>query len=34
MKVSSSIKEFTELLVSGFEYVSDYEWRKVLKTSK
>ena len=34
MKVSSSIEEFTELLASGFEYVSDYEGRKVLRKRK
>ena len=34
VKVASSIEEFTELLESGFEYVSDYEGRKVLRKRK
>ena len=34
VKVASSIEEFTELLESGFEYVSDYEGKKVLKKRK
>jgi hypothetical protein len=34
VKVASSIEEFTVLLESGFEYVSDYEGRKVLKKRK
>ena len=31
---TSFIEEFTELLESGFEYVSDYEDRKVLRKRK
>jgi hypothetical protein len=31
VKVASSIEELTELLELGFEYVSDYEGRKVLR---
>ena len=34
VKVASSIEEFTELLESGFEYVSDYEGGKVLRKRK
>lgn len=34
VKVASSIEEFTELLESGFEYVSDYEGKKVLRKRK
>lgn len=34
VKVASSIEEFTVLLESGFEYVSDYEGRKVLRKRK
>lgn len=34
VKVASSIEEFTELPESGFEYVSDYEGRKVLRKRK
>jgi integrase len=34
VKIASSIEEFTELLESGFEYVSDYEGRKVLRKRK
>jgi len=34
VKVASSIEEFTELLEAGFEYVSDYEGRKVLRKRK
>ena len=34
VKVASSIEEFTELLESGFEYVSDYGDRKVLRKRK
>ena len=34
VKVASSGEEFTELLESGFEYVSDYEGRKVLRKRK
>ena len=34
MKDSSSIGEFTELLEAGFDYVSDYEGRKVLRKRK
>jgi len=34
VKVASSIEEFTELLESGFEYVSDFGDRKVLRKRK
>jgi hypothetical protein len=34
VKVASSIEEFTVLLESGFEYVSDYEDNKVLRKRK
>jgi len=34
VKIASSIEEFTELLESGFEYVSDYGDRKVLRKRK
>ena len=34
MKIASNLEEFTELLESGFEYVSDYEGRKVLRKRK
>ncbi len=34
VKIASSIEEFTVLLESGFEYVSDYEGRKVLRKRK
>jgi hypothetical protein len=31
VKVASSLEEFTNLIESGFEYVSDYEGKKVLR---
>lgn len=31
VKVTITIEDFTALLESGFEYVSDYEGKKVLK---
>jgi integrase len=34
VKVASTIKEFTTLLESGFEYVSDYEGKKILRKRK
>jgi hypothetical protein len=34
VKVAESIEEFTELLESGFEYVSDYGESKVLRKRK
>jgi hypothetical protein len=34
VKVASSIEEFSGLLESEFEYVSDYEGRKVLRKRK
>ena len=34
VKIASSIEEFTELLESGFEYVSDYNQAKVLRKRK
>jgi integrase len=34
VKVASTIEEFTSLLESGFEYVSDYEGKKILKKRK
>jgi hypothetical protein len=34
VKVASTIQEFTQLLESGFEYVSDFEGRKVLRKRK
>jgi integrase len=33
-KIASTIEEFTALLESGFEYVSDFEGRKVLRKRK
>ena len=34
MRVASSIEEFTSLLESGFEYVSDYGDAKILRKRK
>jgi integrase len=34
VKVASTIDEFTTLLESGFEYVSDYEGKKILRKRK
>ncbi|OGD55845.1 hypothetical protein A3K78_03960 [Candidatus Bathyarchaeota archaeon RBG_13_52_12] len=34
VKVASTIIEFTTLLESGFEYVSDYECKKILRKRK
>ena len=34
VKVASNIEEFTQLLESGFEYVSDYEGKKILRKRK
>jgi hypothetical protein len=34
IKVASTIEEFTQLLESGFEYVSDFEGKKVLRKRK
>ncbi len=34
VKVASTIEEFTALLESGFEYVSDYEVKKILRKRK
>ena len=34
VKVASTIKEFTNLLENGFEYVSDYEDKKILRKRK
>jgi hypothetical protein len=34
VKVASNIDEFTNLLESGFEYVSDYEGKKILRKRK
>jgi len=34
VKVASFIEEYTSLLELGFEYVSDYEGRKVLRKRK
>jgi hypothetical protein len=34
VKVASSIDEFTQLLELGFEYVSDFEGKKVLRKRK
>jgi len=34
IKVASTIEEFTVLLESGFEYISDYEGKKVLRKRK
>jgi integrase len=34
VKIASSIEEFTQLLESGFEYVSDYEGKKILRRRK
>ena len=34
VKVAKDIDEFTELLESGYEYVSDYDGLKVLRKRK
>jgi integrase len=34
VKVASSLEEYMELLESGFEYVSDYEDKKILRKRK
>jgi hypothetical protein len=34
VRVASSIEEYTTLLESGFEYVSDYEGKKILRKRK
>jgi len=34
IKIASTIDEFTKLLESGFEYVSDYEGKKILRKRK
>jgi integrase len=34
VKIASTIEEFTTLLESGFEYVSDYEGKKILRKRK
>jgi integrase len=34
VRIASSIEEFTKLLESGFEYVSDYEGKKILRKRK
>jgi integrase len=34
VKVATTIDEFTALLESGFEYVSDYEGKKILRKRK
>ena len=34
VKVASSIEEYTTLLESGFEYVSDFENKKILRKRK
>jgi integrase len=34
VKIASTIDEFTQLLESGFEYISDYEGKKVLRKRK
>jgi hypothetical protein len=34
VKVASSLEEFTNLLESGFEYVSDYEGLKICRKRK
>ena len=34
VKIASTVEEFTELLESGFEYISDYESMKVLRKRK
>ena len=34
VRVASNLKEFTELLENGFEYISDYETMKVLRKRK
>lgn len=34
VKIASTIDEFTALLESGFEYVSDYEGQKILRKRK
>ena len=34
VKVASTLDEFTSLLESSFEYVSDFEGRKVLRKRK
>lgn len=34
VKIASTIEEFTALLESGFEYITDYEGKKVLRKRK
>ena len=34
VKVASNLEQFTQLLESGFEYVSDYEGKKILRKIK
>jgi hypothetical protein len=34
IKIASTIDEFTQLLESGFEYVIDFEGKKVLRKRK
>ena len=34
VKVTSTLEEFTELLENGFEYISDYEDKKILRKRK
>jgi len=34
VKVASNIEEFTNFLEAGFEYVSDYEDKKILRKRK
>jgi hypothetical protein len=34
VKVANDLDEFTKLLESGFEYVSDYEGKKILRKRK
>jgi integrase len=34
VKIASSLEEYTELLETGFEYISDYEDKKILRKRK
>ena len=34
VKIASTIEEYTSLLETGFEYVSDYEDKKILRKRK
>jgi len=34
VKIANNIEEYTKLLESGFDYISDYEGKKVLRKRK